>query len=482
MVRKVADTIVIMTVGVSSLFVSIRLTNLVLCIVLFTSCITNEKSEKAPIKKDNSNLIHKKEKIEIKVNFVEEGATGLNIFDQKGFEVYPLEFDSNKISDTMLVRKIDNSLGEQIFFTSQGLIEKSGNLKIIRNNYFIDDSTNLFNFNFVNGTAKLINPTSAIIDYIYEPYSNFKSNLRKETTDLKSIKKEIINTYSRLNQKIITDDLPKSHHRVNELFYVEILSRINSNDEIVENYLKNLRKPIYCQELRGLIIRFMKGKAEVLDNVINFKNKDSLFIEISAKSVVQHLSFNKKNKKRLKYYDNFHNWLKGTNFYSKNSEIIDNELRELDSKKFKDYLKKLNLMNTLSQKNTLSNVFIQNLNNEFYLLDFWATWCAPCIEGVKTMNKMQLPNNVKVISISIDKEKDKEKWIKMTNNLEQSLSYWIDETDSDTKEFMKFIEMQSIPRYILIDKDMNLIDQSFYHPQEPQFLPKLIDVKNHKYW
>jgi hypothetical protein len=58
----------------------------------------------------------------------------------------------------------------------------------------------------------------------------------------------------------------------------------------------------------------------------------------------------------------------------------------------------------------------------------------------------------------------------------------LDEENVEAKSFLKFIELQSIPRYILIDKNLILIDQAFYHPYEPQFLTKLKDIKNHKYW
>ena len=144
-------------------------------------------------------------------------------------------------------------------------------------------------------------------------------------------------------------------------------------------------------------------------------------------------------------------------------------------------MKKLTLESVSNEKKDFKKI-IDEIPTDYYLIDFWATWCAPCIQGFKTMKSMDLPDNVKVISISVDKNKDKEKWIKTTNKLNQSISYWIDGTDNNTQKFMNFIEMKSIPRYVLIDKNMNLIDQAFYHPSNSQFIKKLKDVKNHKYW
>ena len=81
----------------------------------------------------------------------------------------------------------------------------------------------------------------------------------------------------------------------------------------------------------------------------------------------------------------------------------------------------------------------------------------------------------------INKTKEKEKWKTMTQKLGQKISYLIKEDNSNNKDFFKFVELKSVPRYILIDKNMNLIDEAFLHPQEQQFLPKLENIKYTKY-
>ena len=174
-------------------------------------------------------------------------------------------------------------------------------------------------------------------------------------------------------------------------------------------------------------------------------------------------------------------WLRSTKLYSENTIAIDKEITPLNNVTFKEKLNKLSFFSVSDEKSSISKI-IKQTPSPYYLIDFWATWCAPCIQGVEAMAKAGLPKNVKVISLSVDKAKDKEKWKTKTKELEQSISYWLNEELDETKAFLKFIEMQSIPRYILIDENMNLIDQAFYHPQQPQFLPKLQNIRNHKYW
>jgi hypothetical protein len=75
--------------------------------------------------------------------------------------------------------------------------------------------------------------------------------------------------------------------------------------------------------------------------------------------------------------------------------------------------------------------------------------------------------------LSLDKSKDVPKWAKMTVDLGQKITYHADESKKETKEFLKFIELKSIPRYILIDKDVEVLDKDIIHPQDPRFLLRL---------
>lgn len=96
------------------------------------------------------------------------------------------------------------------------------------------------------------------------------------------------------------------------------------------------------------------------------------------------------------------------------------------------------------------------------------------------MDEINLPDHVKVISLSLDKNKDFEKWLNMTEIFNQKISYHLNGTKRENQEFLKLIELESIPRYILIDKDLNLLDEAFYHPQDPEFLKNLNEIKSNK--
>ena len=50
---------------------------------------------------------------------------------------------------------------------------------------------------------------------------------------------------------------------------------------------------------------------------------------------------------------------------------------------------------------------IQNLESQLSLLNFWATWCAPCKEEMPSLNRLQVNKkvkNLKIYPINISKE------------------------------------------------------------------------------
>lgn len=54
------------------------------------------------------------------------------------------------------------------------------------------------------------------------------------------------------------------------------------------------------------------------------------------------------------------------------------------------------------------NILIEDEN--IYVINFWATWCAPCIKELPYFEKLNAENkNVKVILVSLDSKKDLDK-------------------------------------------------------------------------
>ena len=90
-------------------------------------------------------------------------------------------------------------------------------------------------------------------------------------------------------------------------------------------------------------------------------------------------------------------------------------------------------------------------SDEIYILNFWATWCAPCIEEMPSLNRLQANpvfKNLKIIPInvgrdSIEKSKNFYKKLKI-DNLEIYL-------DKDIELANKFL-LRGLPTTVFINK------------------------------
>lgn len=113
-------------------------------------------------------------------------------------------------------------------------------------------------------------------------------------------------------------------------------------------------------------------------------------------------------------------------------------------------------------------VDIADLKGKFLYLDFWATWCGPCIAEIPALKELQeayQDRDILFVSISVDKERDKEKW---KNFVQQKnlggVQLWIDnENNQVLKETFNILQ---IPRFILLDKEGRIVDANALRPSD----------------
>lgn len=116
-------------------------------------------------------------------------------------------------------------------------------------------------------------------------------------------------------------------------------------------------------------------------------------------------------------------------------------------------------------------------NTNITVLDFWASWCVPCVADYPYLKKAEdnlKGKSIQFISISIDKATDADKWV---NRMKQLKTYknpdqyrLIYTKDPPIKEFF---DMATIPRYIVIDKNGKILSEQFNRPDESSFQRKL---------
>lgn len=112
-----------------------------------------------------------------------------------------------------------------------------------------------------------------------------------------------------------------------------------------------------------------------------------------------------------------------------------------------------------------------NFNLEFSLgkvifIDVWATWCGPCINHrpkvLQFAEKFAGRDDIEILLISVDSSK--EKWLSFLGKENKYLGKNLFIENGMRTDFGNRYNIKSIPRYILIGKDGNIINSNLNEP------------------
>jgi Peroxiredoxin len=108
-----------------------------------------------------------------------------------------------------------------------------------------------------------------------------------------------------------------------------------------------------------------------------------------------------------------------------------------------------------------NEISLESFRGNYLIIDFWASWCAPCLAEAPNLKKIYDKwggKGLEILGISLDKEKDREKWINAIskNNLNwpqvSSLNGW-------DCPIAKRFNITAIPRMYILDKEGKIINQ-----------------------
>ena len=118
---------------------------------------------------------------------------------------------------------------------------------------------------------------------------------------------------------------------------------------------------------------------------------------------------------------------------------------------------------------------LEDLKGKYVYIDVWATWCGPCrqeIPSLKAIEEKYHGKNIAFVSISVDAEKDHEKWRTfVTDKALGGIQLYADK--SWNSDFTKAFEINSIPRFIIIDPNGNVLDADAARPSNPKLQAQL---------
>jgi len=121
---------------------------------------------------------------------------------------------------------------------------------------------------------------------------------------------------------------------------------------------------------------------------------------------------------------------------------------------------------------------ISKYKGKVVMIDFWETWCKPCISSFPTLEKLQeeYPDNFQVLAVTpgfTDTKEDAQAFVK---EHDYSFNFLLDSNNLHQK-----LNVQGIPFKVFVDADGNFIKKSMgsYGPDEDYKKIKKI-IEQHK--
>ena len=141
--------------------------------------------------------------------------------------------------------------------------------------------------------------------------------------------------------------------------------------------------------------------------------------------------------------------------YSKKEKNLINQFLNNELEDFELIKEEKNISNLTFKDHKDNNITFSDFNGKILLVNFWATWCVPCIKEMPSLDRLKekFNKNFDVIAISVDRdglEKVNEFFEeKKINNLNK----FFDIKNSLAKE----MDLFGVPTSFFVDKKGNLI-------------------------
>lgn len=128
-------------------------------------------------------------------------------------------------------------------------------------------------------------------------------------------------------------------------------------------------------------------------------------------------------------------------------------------------------LNQKLQDETGKSISVQEIlaqhKGKVLVIDFWAGWCRDCLKAMPKAEELE-KNNPDVDFVFFSLERSKEKFDQSLErfNMKEKENYWF--AEGWKNDFNNYIDLNWIPRYMVIDQQSNIAKYYAISPEDPE--------------
>lgn len=153
--------------------------------------------------------------------------------------------------------------------------------------------------------------------------------------------------------------------------------------------------------------------------------------------------------------------------------LCKNELYKKHIQNF--YIKRTNLNKSQIPNFEFQTIYgekinLHSLKGKVIYIDFWATWCYPCLVYLKDYPALQekYKNRTDIVYLFININDDAQRWSSFVlDKPSYGINWFADKATS--KKLSGFFDIDAIPHYIIVDKNLKIIDVDADIPKNVEF-------------
>jgi len=128
-------------------------------------------------------------------------------------------------------------------------------------------------------------------------------------------------------------------------------------------------------------------------------------------------------------------------------------------------------LNHTLQNEEGKNVTVQEILNQHkgkvVVIDFWAGWCRDCLKAFPKVQELEKNNpDVDFVFFSLDRSKEGFDKSLEKFNMREKENYWF--SAGWKNDFNNYIELNWIPRYMVIDQKSEIANYYAISPEDPE--------------